>query len=60
MRHSLLFSDPEICNIPSLIHQMEKDNQLKIVEDRIYDNYYSGLPGQIFVFRKPDIDMHVE
>ena len=53
MRHYLLSSDPELKNICPLVQEMSDNGEFEVVEDRVYDNYYSGLPGHIFVFRKP-------
>ena len=53
MRHYLLSSDPELKNIFPLVQEMSDNGEFEVVEDRVYDIYYSGLPGHIFVFRKP-------
>lgn len=51
-RASYMTIDKDLAQLRPIIQEMEKQGEIRIVEDREFDNYFINLTGQLFVLQK--------
>jgi len=51
-RASYMTIDKDLAQLRPIIQEMERQGEIRIVEDREFDNYFINLTGQLFVLQK--------
>jgi len=50
-RTAHIVENPKLCSFEADIVQFEKDKKWKMVERKLVEDYYNGLPGTVFTFQ---------